>query len=112
MAMQAVFVQEGRVIDYTPTAAVSAGDVVIQGDLVGVAKEPIAANATGSLAVSGIFDFQKSYLTIYAAGAKVYWDAANKLAVATDASGVNKYLGKVANGLTVPNTTVRVLLIP
>jgi len=40
----AVFVQEGDVIDYTPSSAVAAGDVVVQGDLIGVAKQPIAAN--------------------------------------------------------------------
>ncbi|MFQ3588264.1 MAG: capsid cement protein, partial [Fimbriimonadaceae bacterium] len=41
---QAVFVHDGECIDYTPGAAVAAGDVVVQGDLIGVAKQPIAAN--------------------------------------------------------------------
>ena len=44
----ATFVQAGDQIDYTPGAAVAAGDVVVQGDLVGVAKQPIAANAPGA----------------------------------------------------------------
>ena len=54
------YVQVGNSIDYTPDAAVSAGDVVIQGDLVGVAKLDIAAGALGALAVWGVFDFPKA----------------------------------------------------
>ena len=56
----AVFVQEGSQINYTPGAAVAAGDVVVQGDLIGVAKQPIAANVAGALAVDGVFDFPKA----------------------------------------------------
>jgi len=33
---QATFVLEGDTIDYTAAAAVAGGDVVVQGDLVGV----------------------------------------------------------------------------
>ena len=35
---QAQFIHDGDEIDYTPGADVSAGDVVVQGDLVGVTK--------------------------------------------------------------------------
>ena len=73
----AVFVQEGNFIDYTPSAAVVAGDVVVQGDLVGVAKLDIEANAKGALAVVGVFDFAKESATEFTAGALVYWDATN-----------------------------------
>jgi len=38
MAVEATFVQEGCLIDYTPGADVLAGAVVVQGELVGVAK--------------------------------------------------------------------------
>lgn len=33
----ATFVHEGKSIDYTPTSAVTAGDVIVLGTLVGVA---------------------------------------------------------------------------
>ena len=56
---QAEFVQEGSAIDYTPGSAVTAGDVVVQSDLVGIAKLDIAANALGALAVAGVFDVAK-----------------------------------------------------
>lgn len=95
MMAQAVFVHEGETIDYTPTEAVAAGRVVVQGDLVGVTKCPIAANALGALAVTGVFDFAKNFGTGQAiqAGAKCYWDNVNGLATTT-ASG-NTYIGTV-----------------
>jgi len=110
MAFQALFVHEGKSIDYTPSSAVAVGDVVVQGDLVGVAKTPIAANALGSLAVSGVFDFAKATgtSTAIAAGTKVYWDATNKVATATATS--NKYIGKVVKAAVDADATVRVRL--
>ena len=48
----ATFVHDGNAIDYTPGAQVAAGAVVVQGELIGVAKTPIAANALGALAVN------------------------------------------------------------
>jgi hypothetical protein len=35
--MAAQFVHDGNRVDYTPSSAVAAGDVVVQGELVGVA---------------------------------------------------------------------------
>ena len=71
----AEFVCDGRTIDYTPVSAVAAGDVVVQGKLVGVAKVPIAAAALGALAVTGVFDAPKDSSNVTAAGAALYWDA-------------------------------------
>ena len=106
----AVFVHEGRAIDYTPSADVAAGDVVAQGDLVGVARTPIVANTPGSLAAAGVFDFPKATgtSTAIAAGTKVYWDATNKVATAT--VGSNKFLGKTVKAAADGDTTVRVRL--
>jgi predicted RecA/RadA family phage recombinase len=104
------FVHEGRAIDYTPTANVAAGDVVVQGDLVGVARSPIPANTPGSLAVSGVFDFPKASGagTGIGAGVKAYWDATGKVATAT-AEG-HTYLGKTVQAAADGDTTVRVRL--
>ena len=71
----ATFVHDGEAIDYTPTADVAAGAVVVQGELVGVTKVPIAANKLGALAVAGIFDFPKATGSGITAGALCYWDA-------------------------------------
>ncbi len=93
---QASFVHDGHAIDYTPGADVAAGQVVVQGDMVGVAKTPIAANTLGSLAVAGVFDFAKEAGggVTFAVGALAYWDDANNVAVTTDGAGANKLIGK------------------
>ena len=108
----AVFVQEGNQIDYTPGAAVAAGDVVVQGDLIGVAKQAIAANALGALAVDGVFDFPKAtgVGTAITAGATVYWDVADTEAKEDSESGANNLLGKTTAAATDDDTTVRVRL--
>ena len=49
MSYNARFVQEGKAIDYTAgSAGVSAGDIVVQGGLVGVAKLDIPADCNRS----------------------------------------------------------------
>ena len=72
------YVQQGESIDYTPAADVAAGDVIVQGELVGVAKKDITANELGALAVEGVFDFPKAtgVGTAITAGSNVYWDEA------------------------------------
>jgi len=106
------FVHDGDAIDYTPGSAVSAGDVVVQGELVGVAKLDIAANALGALAVKGVFDFPKATgaSTAIAAGANVYWDVADTEAKEDAESGANKLIGKVVKAAADADETVRVRL--
>lgn len=107
---QATFVHEGASIDYTPGTDVAAGDVVVQGELVGVAKTPIAANALGALAIAGVFDFAKAAGggVTFAAGALAYWDDTNNLAVTTDGAGANKLIGKCVKAAADADATVRV----
>jgi predicted RecA/RadA family phage recombinase len=105
---QALLVKDGVMIDYTPVAAVAAGDVILQGTLIGVAPEPIAAGVKGALQVTGVADFTKVAGDIWlTAGAIAYWDDAAK--VATSTIGSNEYLGKVVSTATT-GTTVRVTL--
>jgi predicted RecA/RadA family phage recombinase len=108
----AQFVHDGRSIDYTPGADVTAGDVVVQEDLVGVAKLDIASGALGALAVEGVFDFPKAtgVGTGIAAGVKVYWDVADTEAKADDEAGANKLIGKTVKAAGDDDATVRVRL--
>ena len=102
------FIHDGNSIDYTPGADVAAGAVVVQGELVGVARTPIAASVLGSLAVVGVFNFPKATGagTAITAGANCYWDAANSRATTT-ATG-NKLIGKCVKAAADADTTVRV----
>jgi len=108
----AQFIHDGKSIDYTPGSAVSAGDVVVQGELVGVAKLDIAASALGALAVEGVFDFPKATgaSTAITAGANVYWDVADTEAKVDDESAANKLIGKVVKAAVDADATVRVRL--
>lgn len=110
---QGVFVSSGECIDYTPSSAIAAGDIVVQDDLVGIATRPIAAGTTGALAVSGIFDIVKASNTVFTAGQKVYWHATDKVAVTTEIAtggGTNKLIGKAVAAAGSGLTTVRVRL--
>jgi predicted RecA/RadA family phage recombinase len=105
---QAVFIQEGAAIDYTPGADVTAGDVIFQGDLVGVARFDIKSGALGALAVTGVFDFAKATNVAYTVGTILYWDDTNNIVTAT-ATG-NKQVGKVVRAAATTDPTVRVRL--
>lgn len=106
----ASYVHEGDVVDYTPSSAVTAGAVVVQGDLVGVAVVDIPANTLGSLAVAGVFDVAKATggSTARTAGQLQYWDATNQVAV-TSASG-NKLLGPAVQAAADGDAIVRIRL--
>jgi len=107
----ATFIHDGDSIDYTPGADVAAGAVVVQGELVGVARRPIPANTLGALAVEGVFDFPKAtgVGTAITAGANCYWNAAAQQATTT-ASG-NKLIGKCVRAAADADATVRVRLM-
>ena len=72
--MQATFKYDGASIDYTPTAAVTAGTPVSQSGYVGIPKTDIAANALGALAVTGVFDIVKVTGAL-AVGDVIGWDS-------------------------------------
>ena len=106
----ATFIQRGDAINYVPTSDVYAGDVVVQEDLIGIAKRDIPANTLGALAVTGVFDLPKATgsSAAIAAGAKVYWNADEEVATTTESS--NKYLGKSISAADDGDETVRVRL--
>lgn len=112
MAATASFVQNGDSINHTPTSAVSAGDVVVVGNIIGVALEDIAANVQGSIKVSGVFTFPKAATYPIVAGGTVYWDAASAQATWTTDSNTNQLLGKAVAAAAETDTTVIVRLCP
>ena len=103
---QAVFAHEGAAIDYTPGADVAAGDVIVQGDLIGVARLDIKTGVLGALAVTGVFDFAKATNVAYTAGQILYWDDANNIVTTT--ATLNKQIGKSVRAAATTDPTVRV----
>jgi len=110
--MIARFIQDGKSIDYTPGSNVSAGDVIVQGELVGVAKLDIAAGQLGALAIEGIFEFPKptGAGTDAAVGTLMYWDVADGNAQETSDTGTNKLIGKLVKACSTTDTTCRIKL--
>jgi predicted RecA/RadA family phage recombinase len=93
-------------------ADVDAGAVVVQGELVAVAKLPIKAGELGALHVTGAFDFTKAFgsSTALAVGANAYWDATARVATADAAAGANKLIGKVIRAAADADIVVRIRL--
>ena len=106
----AKYIQTGDAVDYTPGANVAAGDVVVQGELVGVAKLDIQTGKLGALAVTGLFDFPKAAGTAIAAGARCYWDAAEGVAKGDAEAGANKLAGKAVKAAADADAVVRIAL--
>jgi len=105
--MLARYVQKGEAIDYRPETSIAAGDIVVQDNLIGIARLDIEPDTLGSIAVSGVFDVTKTEVQI-PVGAAVYWDETAKKATLTSES--NRYLGKAILAADAAAETVRVLL--
>jgi predicted RecA/RadA family phage recombinase len=92
------YVHKGDRLDYTPTAKVSAGDVLVDGELVTVATHDIETGVKGSVARVGVFAFPKATGVGEGLdrGTIVYWDASGEVATDSDGSGANKRIGPVS----------------
>lgn len=89
------YVQNGEVLAYTNAgSAISSGDVVVIGNLVGIALTDIATDETGSVALEGVFTVPKVSAAVIAQGEKVIWDAS---AGAFDDSAAAPATGDVSN---------------
>ena len=108
------YTQEGKVLQYTAAANIASGAVVWTGPgLPGVALTAIAEDASGSVAITGVFSLAKhnhstpANGTAFAIGDAVHWDAANSRCCKTSAFPVIGYATEAAGGSA---TTVNVLL--
>lgn len=109
--MSAKFIQPGNMIDYIPSAATAAGDVVVYGDLIGIAQRDIAAGELGSLALCGVFELPKVTGAING-GVKVYWNGSAVTTAENDGASSNptayKLIGHAVSAVTSDAETVRV----
>lgn len=69
------YVGEGKVIDYVAGGTISAGDVVVTGDTVGIALVDMVSGETGAVAIEGIFTVAKTTGTAWVQGDAIDWDA-------------------------------------
>lgn len=98
--------------DYSPAAAVDAGTVVVDGNLVGIAHQdiPIAtANRPGALGVGiAVYNFVKGAVA-FTRGDWVYWDDTNNVATPTV---TGKRIGLCNKDAVSGDATVQVVTIP
>lgn len=101
-------IQPGKVIEFTAGANVASGELVLIGDLVGVALADVANGAVGSAQIEEVFEVPKLSTDVMTAGVAVYLDASNKRVTLEDEG--NKYAGKTVNGAGNGIAKVRVKL--
>jgi len=99
-------------IDYTPGSDITAGDVVVQNDLIGVAPSDIDSGVKGSLQIVGpggvwIFPITSGSGALFDVGEVVYWDDTNDVAVLEASS--HKVLGKVVEDAGASDTELKVM---
>ena len=69
------YVQEGTVVEWNNGgSAVASGDVVVVGQILGVALEAIANGASGMVQIAGVFTVPKVSAAVIAQGESLTWD--------------------------------------
>ena len=102
------YVSSGKVITVAAPAAVVSGDFVLVGSMFGIAATDGASGAAVEIKIGGVYDYAKNSAEAWTAGAKVYWDATNKVFTST-ATG-NTYAGVAALAAANPSSSGRVRL--
>ena len=94
----AKYVAPGEIIQHTPGSALAAGDVVVIGTIVGVATQPVAASALGSVAVSGVWAMPKGAESITAGASGNYYAASGIVTAASTGVACGKAVAAAVTG--------------
>lgn len=103
------YIQKADVIDWTNTTggAVTSGQPVFIGKLVGVAVGDIADTKTGEVRLTGSFKMDKTTGLVITAGDKLFWNTATKKVTKT---ATHKPLGRAGASALLNATSVTVIL--
>lgn len=112
MTIEANLIQEGDTIDWTPTAAVSAGEVLHLPDgRVGFSAVGIAAGEKRALQVGGIVELAKTASMVMLAGSRIFWDSsASKAHLLQATDTVDFFVGTCVEDAASAATTVKVAI--
>jgi len=105
------YVQKGENLTLPAPAAIISGEVVVIGELHGVAAGDAESGADFDLVTEGVFDLPKVSTDVFAIGDPVYFDAATKLVTSDDDSGANALIGVAVTAAANPSGAVNVKLI-
>ena len=106
------FRREGKTVTYSNTgSAISSGDVVVMGALVGVACGDIAGSTgVGEVQIEGVFELTKLSTDVVAVGDRLYWDSGNSRLTKTPST--HAFAGVAVKAAGNGATTVEVKLLP
>ena len=108
---EAIYLQPGNSVDWTPTAAVTAGEVLQVSDgRAGFAPTAIAAGIKGALQVKGIATVAKVVTQTMLQGSKVWWDHSANSANLLQVNDKDFFLGIVQEDAAYAGTTAKVAL--
>lgn len=100
------FVQAGSTLTIPAPHAVASGDVVLAGNIIGIANGAAASGADVDVTTTGVFTLLKVGADAFTLGAPVYWNSTTKLATTT-ASG-NTEIGTAVAVAVAGAATLRV----
>ena len=92
-------------INHTPSGAVSSGDIVAVGGIIGVATTDIDSGDTGSLAIVGQFEIDLASGKTFSEGDPVYFDASS------DATDSGTFFGYAVADSDATADTVKAVLL-
>ena len=102
----ATYFQRGEALDYTNTGSdkITVGTVIKIGTRIGIAGDDILPKATGTIHVSGVFEFKKTGTTEVKMGTNVYFDGTG----ITETVGSNTPAGYAAEDAAASATSIKV----
>ena len=102
----ATYFQRGEALDYTNTGSdkITVGTVIKIGTRIGIAGDNILPKATGTIHVSGVFEFKKTGTNEVKMGTNVYFDGTG----ITETVGSNTPAGYAAEDAAASATSIKV----
>ena len=102
----ATYFQRGEALDYTNTGSdkITDGTVIKIGTRIGIAGDDILPKATGTIHVSGVFEFKKTGTNEVKMGTNVYFVGTG----ITETAGSNAVAGYAAEDATASATFIKV----
>lgn len=108
---EALYVSEGEMIAWTPTAAVAAGEIIqIKDGRAAFAPTAIAAGVQGMVQVEGIVTVLKVITQAMLVSNQVFWDTSASTCNLLHGGSTDFFLGTVVEDATYAGTTVKVNL--
>lgn len=111
MSVEAIFVQEGELVDWVADAAVVSGQVIqLRDGRAGVVSVDAAISTTVGVYVTGIFKMLKTASIVMLDGGRAFWDHSANKAHFKSANDRDFFVGAIQGDAASADTTVNVAL--